>query len=477
MKIISLKAENIKRLRAVTITPGPDNLVEITGRNGAGKTSVLDSLWWALAGNRSHQSRPIRQGETEARIRLDLGDVIVKRTFKAQVVEGDDQPEAPRITTRIVVETAEGARFPSPQKMLDDLVGSLSFDPLAFMRADPKGQYDALRELVGLDFSEEEAAQRNDYDARTEANRTAKAARARAAALPVDDAPEMVDVEGIQGRIAEIEAANEAVRTRQRVIDESSREISEAAHARNVARERVDELARALDGARSIAERAQSDVELKEAAHKQLPPAGEVTDLGPIREKLRAGLRSNEAAQDARLKWRQKEEARVEAEQAEEVSKALTTRMAGRVAAMRKKVGEAEMPVPGLSLEDGAVTFKGLPIDQASDADQLRISCAIAMRGNHKLRVLRIRDGSLLDVDSMIVLRDMAAEADYQVWIERVDTTGKVGFVIEDGALKGAEPEDHPDHTPEKMAEHERRMDEVSREPPEEGGPHEGDPL
>ena len=49
MQIVELRAENVKRLSAVTIRPtGP--VVEITGKNEAGKSSVLDSIWMALGG-------------------------------------------------------------------------------------------------------------------------------------------------------------------------------------------------------------------------------------------------------------------------------------------------------------------------------------------------------------------------------------------------------------------------------------------
>lgn len=80
MKIISLQAENVKRLTAVTITPD-GNLVQITGKNGQGKTSVLDAIWWALEGAANIQAEPIRKGAEEARIRLDLGEYVVTRTF------------------------------------------------------------------------------------------------------------------------------------------------------------------------------------------------------------------------------------------------------------------------------------------------------------------------------------------------------------------------------------------------------------
>ena len=91
MKIVQLRAENVKRLIAVEITP-EGNVIEITGKNGAGKTSVLDSIWWALAGNRTHQAVPVRQGETEAVISLDLGDIKVRREFSVRKPKDGEEP-------------------------------------------------------------------------------------------------------------------------------------------------------------------------------------------------------------------------------------------------------------------------------------------------------------------------------------------------------------------------------------------------
>ena len=98
------------------------------------------------------------------------------------------------------------------------------------------------------------------------------------------------------------------------------------------------------------------------------------------------------------------------------------------------------MPIDDLTFGDGAVLFKGLPFEQGSSAEQLRVSVAIAMAANPKLRVLRIKEGSLLDEDGIALIQKMAEGGDYQIWIERVDTSGKVGIVMEDGAVAMAAP-------------------------------------
>lgn len=124
MKIVSLVAENVKRLTAsrdhTHWQHGGDHR-----ENGQGKTSVLDSIWWALSGLSNVQGKPIREGATEARIKLDLGEIVVTRKFTDK-------------GSTLKVESADGTPFKTPQAMLDDLMGALLFDPLALARMDAK---------------------------------------------------------------------------------------------------------------------------------------------------------------------------------------------------------------------------------------------------------------------------------------------------------------------------------------------------
>jgi hypothetical protein len=124
-------------------------------------------------------------------------------------------------------------------------------------------------------------------------------------------------------------------------------------------------------------------------------------------------------------------------EKLETESVALTVLMDKRTADRQQAIASAAMPVPGLSFGAGEVIYNSLPFAQASSAEQLRVSVAIAMRANPKLRVLRITDGSLLDEASLRLIADMADADDFQIWIERVDTSGKVGIYLEDGEVRG----------------------------------------
>lgn len=423
MRIVKLEAENIKALRAVEITP-TGHLVEITGRNGQGKSSVLDSIWWALAGASAVDPVPIRTGETEARIRLDLGEIVVTRHFR----EGKDGG----FPSRLTVETAEGARFPSPQALLDGLLGALAFDPLAFSRLPAREQYIQIRDMVGLDFDVDEHANRMAYAERTDANQVAKVKRAAADSIVVGDAPaEPVSVTALMRELDESDAANlerdQRAERRAGILADADTRDAEAVRLDARAdelRKESEELQLRAQAIRKTSSETRSRVMFAEA----LP---DPIDTAPIRDRI-AGAESVNAAFE---RHERKAELAREAGTAETESKRLTAAMDARKADMLARLEAADMPVDGLGMADGAVTLHSRPLVQASDAEKLDVSCAIAMRQNARLKVLRIRDGSLLDADSLARIAKMAETREFQLWIERVDSSGKIGIVIEDGQV------------------------------------------
>ena len=119
-----------------------------------------------------------------------------------------------------------------------------------------------------------------------------------------------------------------------------------------------------------------------------------------------------------------------------EAHKGLSERIKACEGKRQEAIQAAKMPLEGLSFNDyGNIIFGGFPLDQASQAEQLRISMEIAMAAQPELRIIRISDGSLLDSESLEAIRTAAAAGDYQIWIESVDESGKVGVVIEDGEV------------------------------------------
>jgi len=181
-----LKAENIKKLVAVEITPS-GSVIRITGKNASGKTSVLDSIFWALGGMKGIQAQPIRKGQTRAKVEIDLGEMTVKRIFN----EGG--------TTSLTIENKDGLSFKSPQTMLDGLLGKLSFDPLAFMNLEPRKQFETLRQLTGVDFSKLDGLRQRTYDERAATNRDVKRLEVQVEGMNVQaDAPLFEGVETLR---------------------------------------------------------------------------------------------------------------------------------------------------------------------------------------------------------------------------------------------------------------------------------------
>lgn len=408
LRIIELRAENIKRLQAVAIRP-EGNVVQITGKNGNGKTSVLDAIWWAIEGATHIQAEPIRKGADRARIRLDLGELIVTRTFNAKEEGGG-------FTTTLTVQTADGFKSTTPQTVLDALAGELAFDPLEFTRMKPEGQFAHLRSFVpDVDFAEVDRLNAKDYTDRTDTNRQAKAAKAQAEAIVVpEDAPaEEVDVAALATQLEEATAHNARVERSRDLRAQAEREVEEIDR-------QIGELVARRDDLKKRLEEAPALPELKD-------PAG-------IRAQIDGARAKNAAVANAR----RKAELLKEVEGLEAKSAALTKAMDDRDAARSKAIAAAKMPVEGLGFGSGFVTLNGHPFDQASDAEQLAASMAIAAAMNPRLRVIRVRDGSLLDDDAMRQLEAFADAQDLQVWIERVDSSGKVGVVLEDGLVKGA---------------------------------------
>jgi ABC-type cobalamin/Fe3+-siderophores transport system ATPase subunit len=442
MKILTLTAENVKKLRVVEIKPS-GALVQVTGKNGSGKSSVLDSIYWALAGKEVIQGKPVRNGAEKARIKLDMGELIVERRFTAAG------------GTSLSVSNAEGAHYGSPQAMLDKLLGELTFDPLAFSRMPQKLQVTELQRAskLSINLEELERLDKGDYARRTDINRDAKAARARVPADYASLPSEPVNEAEILNRLQAAAEHNNSIGTAEIIRQDMERGISakrglaerhrdSAAHRRSMTESRIAELEREIQRVREDGEKAAVlidgqanaailEAEGIEARLASLPDTPAPIDIADFRRQLSEAKEYN-----AKVTKRQSGESiAAEAERLEKESQAITDRMEARAALRGEAIAASDMPVPGLGFGDGVVTYNGIPFDQASSAEQLRVSVAIAMAANPKLRVIRIKDGSLLDEDGIRLISEMAEANDYQVWIEKVESSGKVGIVMEDGAV------------------------------------------
>lgn len=387
MRITKLTAENFKRLKAVSIDPD-DHTVVIAGRNAQGKSSVLDAIQAALAGRAGAKTltRPIRDGESKARVVVELDDLVVERRWTAGG------------TSLAVTPKGSNAKLNSPQAVLDRLIGSLSFDPLAFAEAEPKQQVETLIDLIGREAFDEIAAQRKAaYDARTEANREVKSLRAQFAKVEDAEPAEPVDFSGLS---AELEASLELDRARAEY-------------------ERIEEEIAAL---REKQERVKAAGQAIIDTHRPRPSS-------VVRAEMDRAAETNQAAQ----RWIDRQAIEAALNEVEASANAHTTRIENLDHKKARLIEEANLPVAGLAFDEDGVTLNGVPFTQASAAERLKVSVSMAMALNPDLRVICIRDASLLDADSKRALVALAEKHDYQIWYEVVGDGGEIGVIIEDG--------------------------------------------
>lgn len=468
MKIVSLMAENFKRLVAVEITP-TGNVVQITGKNANGKSSCLDAISVALEGLDVCPGEPIRKGEKKSQIRVKLGgerELTVTRKF-ARKEEGG-------YTSSLTVESADGAMFKSPQKLLDELLGELAFDPLEFTRMKSGEQYDAMRSFVpGVDFNLIDAQNLADYNRRTEVNRQVKQSEAAADMIivPADTPVEPIDEAALADELkaagvlnADVErrkglraqAAKDVAGYREQAklaLDAIAPEIEEINQRLNTALAEIDAQIAVLTKKRE-ALLDQSDPDFQAVEKKLRDQAATFTRTADDLQARIDGAEALPAIVDTDAITERMSKARIINANVERArqraahnataakylaeSKALTDAIDARTAAKDQAIANAKMPVPGLGFGAGEVLLNGVPFAQASSAEQLRTSCAIAMAKNPTLRVCFIRDGSLLDEEGMRLIAEMAEQLQFQIFVEKVDSTGKIGFVIEDGQVRQA---------------------------------------
>lgn len=441
--VLNFVAENYKKIRIVDITP-TGRMINITGRNGQGKTSVLDALWAGLDGKRAIPDKPVRKGANKSKITFALGDAKTgKRTIIGKRTINDDR------TTSIELTNADGTKYGSPQALLDDLVGELGMDPLEFLKLDTKQQVIALRRAakVDYDFDAAEKANAEDFAERTNANREIKRLEAEIASITVQDnlPKEKQDEVPILAELTGLSQANLEARRldtfKARAEDNYNNckwETAKAATALQNSYNRILDLEQELLAERTVfalAEEARNAALKAEHISKEIwddAPAGDFKDAAAITERLQNVQTANREIDKRTRRDTLKMERDVKQKQADEMTRRISRRDEAKAAA----VSNAKLPVDGLQFDENQVLLNGIPIDQLGEAEQIRVSALVAMAANPKLRVLRIMHGEALDPENLALLAQLAEEREYQIWVASVDATGKVGIVMEDGEVK-----------------------------------------
>ena len=413
--INALEIENVKRVKAVALKPSPTGLTIIGGKNGAGKTTVLDAIVWALAGDRYKPSEAAREGSmTPPHIKLMLSNgLTVERKGK---------------NAALTVTDPTGKR--AGQQLLNEFISVLALDLPRFMQANAKEKADTLLQILGIG---PQLKQLDDEISRAYTQRTAVGQiydqkKGYADELPeYPGAPEeevsLSELLARHGEILRQNAENKRLRDELENLksrrDLVLRQIVDTTATLNTLIEKRDALINAITNAEKDAK----------TLHDESTDAIEenIREIETINAQVRANLTKEKAL----------EEAAAENEKYGQLTDYIQNKRAERL----KLLEGADLPLPELTVEDGELKYKGHSWDCMSGSEQLRVAAAIVRRLNPACGFVLLDKLEQMDTETL---------KDFGVWLEqeglqaiatRVSTGAECTIVIEDGNVAGAPEE------------------------------------
>lgn len=421
VKITALEAENVKRIKAVALTPSPTGLTLVGGNNNQGKTSVLDALAWALGGDRFRPDAAQRDGAiAPAHLKVTLSNgVVVERKGK---------------NASLTVTDPTGRR--SGQQLLNAFVEPLALDLPRFMDASDKEKADILLRIIGIgaELHTRDLEIKGLYDKRTFTGQLA--AQKKHFAEEMISYPEAPD---------EPVSASELIRQQQDILarnGENQRLRAQYAELEQQVQQCVDELKRTRERIATLQQLAdeldakhtklfnQRETARKTVSQLQDESTAEleasIRDIEETNRKVRANLEKSRA----------EDEAAQYASEYDRLTESIQQNRADRMALLNG----ADLPLPGLSVEDGVLTYKGKHWRDISGSDQLRVAAAIVRRLNP--------DCGFVLLDKLEQM-DMTTLQEFSAWLEaeglqaiatRVSTGSECQIIIEDGMVKDAVP-------------------------------------
>lgn len=421
VKITALEAENVKRIKAVALTPSPTGLTLVGGNNNQGKTSVLDALAWALGGERFRPTAAQRDGAVApAHLKVTLSNgVVVERKGK---------------NASLTVTDPTGRR--SGQQLLNAFVEPLALDLPRFMEASDKEKADILLRIIGIgaELHTRDLEIKGLYDKRTFTGQLA--AQKKHFAEEMISYPEAPD---------EPVSASELIRQQQDILarnGENQRLRAQYAELEQQVQQCVDELKRTRERIATLQQLAdeldakhtklfnQRETARKTVSQLQDESTAEleasIRDIEETNRKVRANLEKSRA----------EDEAAQYASEYDRLTESIQQKRGDRMALLNG----ADLPLPGLSVEDGVLTYKGKHWRDMSGSDQLRVAAAIVRRLNP--------DCGFVLLDKLEQM-DMTTLQEFSAWLEaehlqaiatRVSTGSECQIIIEDGMVKDAEP-------------------------------------
>lgn len=402
MKLVQLRAENIKGLKAVELQIGDDDRsVVVEGNNGAGKSSLLDSIAFALTGKRNIPEQPLPEGEDRGEIELVTNeDYIIKRV----ITEKDSYLE---------VTSKEGEEYDAPQSLLNDMIGTLCADPYQLRSDSPRQIREKFLEVIDVDLDLEEWEEKRErlYDKRKSARRKYEGIEEE---LKEMDRPEPElpnDTVSPSDLTSELEEARK-MKTKKDENVEKAREIEESIQ------EKAKEIRDLEERIEKLEEKMEEDKEKRQeliAEADQIPDSIDETVKG-----LEEELEDLEEKND-RIRYKQRFEKKIQKrDEWQDQYEELVGKVTDHWTKKRNAIEKADFPVDGLTLREGDFAWRGTPLEQLSQAERLLLYSALEMARNPELRCLLLRDASLLDDHFYKKLKGLAQEFDFQVFFEFV---------------------------------------------------------
>lgn len=412
--ITALEAENVKRIKAVALTPAPTGLTLVGGNNNQGKTSVLDALAWALGGDRFRPNAAQRDGAVApAHLKVTLSNgVIVERKGK---------------NSTLTVTDPTGRR--SGQQLLNAFIEPLALDLPRFMEASDKEKADILLRIIGIgtELHVLDLEIKSLYDKRTFTGQLAQQKKHFAEELiSYPDAPE------------EPVSASDLIRQQQEILarnGENQRKRDRLAQLTDLFERQkkvVADLEFQLSTEKQRLTTMQADVKIAQTSAADLQDGStaeleaSIKNIEETNQKVRANLE----------KARAEDEAARYASDYDKLTEAITQKRADRIALLNG----ADLPLPELSVEDGALTYKGKHWRDMSGSDQLRVAAAIVRRLNPDCGFVLLDKLEQMDMTTLTEFGRWLEAEHLQAIATRVSTGSECQIIIEDGMVKDAEP-------------------------------------
>lgn len=413
IKINKLEIENVKRVKAVKLEPTQSGLTIVGGKNNQGKTSVLDSIAWALGGNKFKPSNPIREGSVlppYLNITLSNG-LIVERKGKNSDLKITDP-----------------AGRKGGQQLLDEFVEQLALNLPKFMESSSKEKANTLLQIIGVGdkLVELETEERELYNERLTIGRIADQKKKYA--------NEQVYYPNVPNDLI---SPSELIREQQEILarngeNQKKREKAEKfkwkaktlndelERLRNQLHQKETEFQSTMDDLRI----AEMDVmELYDESTEELEKS--IANIDEINCKIRSNLDKEKAEEDAKQYIDKYDNLTIKIEEVRKQKMDL--------------LKEADMPLEELSVENGELLYKGFQWDNMSGSDQLKVATAIVRKLNPKCGFVLLDKCEQMDIDTLNDFGKWLDSIGLQAIVTRVSVGDECSIIIEDGYVKNYE--------------------------------------